>query len=334
VIARPSLVVLGLAALGALAFVMVGPGVAPLPFGPPALGALAAAGTTLWLLRELRPRDRASIAGGAGALGFLIALASGVGPYPEALSFAAAWLPAYLLFLSGIGRERLAFELARLEEQSDDPVLRPRVLARAEAILRDAREAARELDPDAREVPLHPGDPRAVYAYAAQVTAYCRALDKDFPAAIAALGEVPPLWMPAPMRPLMLGNLAFWHLCAGAPEEALRALDALPEQQAPATSRAGLRVMRAAALVWQDKPAEGIALVGAAGDDAGEPAHLRARFAIVRAHALVHQGEHDAARGEVRRALDAPGGAEDIRKWLPAGGPARSLLEESLADKR
>jgi hypothetical protein len=333
VTARPTLVVLVSAALGALALVILGPLLPPSTYGSAALGALAAFGTTLWLLRELRRRDRISITAGAGALGFLIGIASSAGPYPEALSFAAAWLPAYLLFVGGIGRERLAFELARLEEVSDQADRRPEVIARASAILGEAREASRALDPEAEEAPLHAGDPRAVYAYAAQVVAYCRALDRDFEAAIAFLGEVPPVWMPAPMRPLMLGNLAFFHLCAGAPEAALGALEKLPEQEAPPASRAALRVMRAAVLVHQGKPAESLALVGAAGDDAGEPAHLRARFALTRAHALVKQGDRAAAESEIRRAIAAPGGADELRRWLPAGGPALSLIEETLSSK-
>lgn len=325
--ARPTLVVLASAALGAFALMVLGPSLLPSTVGPAGLGALAAFGTTLWLLRELRRRDRLSMSAGAAALGFLIGLASSAGPYPEALSFAAAWLPAYLLFLGGIGRERLAFELARLEDVSDQADRRPEVIARASAILGEARAAARDLDPEASEAPLHAGDPRAVYAYAAQVVAYCRALDRAFDAAIAALGEVPPIWMPAPLRPLMLSNLAFFHLCAGAPAEALRALDQLPEQAAPPASRAALRVMRAAVLVHQGKPAESLELIGAAGDDAGEPEHLRARFAVTRAHALAAQGDRAAAEGEVRRAQGAPGGADEIRRWLPARGPALSLFE-------
>jgi hypothetical protein len=333
VTARPSLVVLGAAALGAFSLLLLGPSLLPWAYGPAALGALAAFGTTLWLLRELRRRDRISLAAGAGVLGFLVGIASSAGPYPEALSFAAAWLPALLLFIGGIGRERLALELARLEEASDHKGYRPQVIARASAILGEARAAARILDPEAREAPVHAGDPRAVYAYAAQVVAYCRGLDRDFEAAVAALGEVPPFWMPAPMRPLMLSNLAFFHLCAGAPDAALAELDKLPEQDAPPASRAALRVMRAAVFLRQGKPAESLALVGAAGDDAGEPEHLRARFAVTRAHALAAQGDPAAAEGEVRRALAAPGGADEIRRWLPAGGPALSLLEEALRPK-
>jgi hypothetical protein len=333
VTARPTLVVLASAVLGAFALVILGPSLLPSAVGAAALGALAAFGTTLWLLRELRRGDRLSMSAGAAALGFLIGIASNAGPYPEALSFAAAWLPAYLLFVSGVGRERLTFELNRLEGVSDRADRRPEVIVRASAILGEARAAARALDPDASEGPLHAGDPRAVYAYAAQVVAYCRGLDRAFDAAIAALGEVPSIWMPAPMRPLMLGNLAFFHLCAGAPDEALRALDKLPEQAAPPASRAGLRVMRAAVLVHQGKPAEGLALIGAAGDDAGEPEHLRARFAVTRAHALAAQGDRAAAEGEIHRALDASGGADEIRRWLPARGPALSLFEEALGLK-
>ena len=311
--ARPSLVILTLAAAGAAGLLFVEPHALTSAYPPATLGALVVLAATAWLLRELKPRDRAVVSAGAAGLGFLIGAVSGVGPFPAPLAYAGAFLPAALFFMAGLGRERLAYELARLEAEADDPAARPRVLRRAAALRDEARAAAREIDPEASASPRYPGDPRAVYAYAAQVVAYTQAQGGAFAEAIAALGEVPLPWMPAPMRPLMMGNLAFFHLSAGDGAGALAALDRLPESEAAAPHRAVLRAARAAALVHLDHPAEALALVGRSDADAVPPEHLRPRYAVVRAGALIALGEEGAARAALE-----PASGEEARRWRGA----------------
>jgi hypothetical protein len=322
VAARAPLILVALAVAGACAVLLAG--VSP-GWAPAGLGALGALGATAWLLREMRPRHRFSIAAGAGALGFLVGTVSGAGPFPASLSFAAAFLPALLFFMAGVGRERVAYELARLEEIVDDAGARPGVIARASAIRDEARAAARALDPEARRAPAHPGDPRGVYAYAAQVVAYARALDADHAGAVEALSEVPIAWMPAPMRPLMLGNLAFWHLCAGDAAGAMAALDRLPEKDAAAEHRAVLRAARALALLHLDRAEEALALVGRSDAESLPPTRLAARYGVVRALALAALGDDEAAAVALAAVRATPEGSaeiERVRPAVPSGGSA------------
>jgi hypothetical protein len=332
VTARPPLVVFALAAAGASLLLLAGPHALPSKYAPAGLGALVATFAVTRLLRDLRPRDRRSIAAGAGALGFLVGDVAGVGPFPASLAFAASFLPAFVLFLAGVGRERLSFELSKLEEAIDDPAARPRAIARAVAIRDEARGAARELDPEARGAPAHAGDPRAVYAYAAEVIAYGRALEGAYAAAVEALGEVPVRWMPAPMRPLMIGNLAFWHLAAGAPDAALAALDRLPEKDAAAEHRAVLRAARAAALVRVGRAAEALEIVGRSDDESLPPDRLKPRFAFVRAAALSALGDDAAARAALSAAVATAEGRAELDRFRPAlPVEAGALVDEVLA---
>lgn len=328
--ARPSLVVLALAGAGAAALLFVEPPVRSTTYVPAGIGALVALAASAWLLRELGGRGRTTFAVGAGVLGFLAGSVSGVGPFPASLAYAAAFLPAGLLFLAGVGRDRLVSELSRLEDASDDAAARPRVAARAAALRDQARVAARALDPEGRETPPHFGDPRAVHAYAAQVLARARALDGAYGEAVAALGEVPVPWMPAPLRTLMVGNLSFYHLSAGDPAAALAVLDRLSEAEAEAVHRPVLRAARALALVHLDRAGEALALVGRDDGASLPPEHLRARYALVRVCALVALGEDDAARVALSAALAAPEGREEIARLRPAV-PARaaSMLDGS-----
>jgi hypothetical protein len=311
VIARPLFALALLAVAGASALVLAGAR-APGGYVPALLGALAVLLALGRLLRELRPRDRRAIAGGAAALGFLCASVAAVGPHPAALSFAAAFLPALVLILLGFGRERLAFELSRLEEAIDDPAARPAARARARAIRDEARSAARALDPEATGGPAHPGDPRAVFAYAAEVLADACFQDGSAEEAALALGDVPSAWMPAAMRPLMLGNLAFFRLAAGAPEAALAGLDAEP------AAGPAVRAARALALVHLDRAAEALALVGRSDDDSLPPERLRARYAIVRALSLAALGEAAAARAALTAARALPEGDAELARLRPA----------------
>lgn len=330
--ARPALVIVALAVSGACALLLAGPHALATGWTPAALGALTATAATAWLLRELRPRDRFSLTAGAGALGFLVGIVSGAGPFPASLSFAASFLPALLFFLGGIGRERLAFELQKLEDAADDPAARPGVIARATAIRDEARGAARAMDPEAQQAPGHPGDARGVYAYAAQVLAYARALDGGYAAAIEALAEVPAAWMPAAMRPLMIGNLAFWHLAAGDAGGALSVLDGLSEKDAAAEHRAVLRAVRGLALVHVGRAEEAMALVGRTDAESLPPERLVARYGVVRALALAAMGDEEGARAAIDAVRARPEGEAEILRVRPAAPQdgARLLGNETV----
>lgn len=322
--ARPTLVVFAIASAGACLLLLAGPHELPSRYVPAAFGALVAGLVVARLLRDLRPRDRLSIAVGAGFLGFLVGSVSGVGPFPASLAFAGAFLPAFALFVAGIGRERAAFELAELEEAIDDPKARADAIARASALREEAGRAAREMDPEARGEPEHAGDPRAVHAYASQVVAYGRALDAAYEAAIEALDPVPIAWMPRPMRPLMISNLAFFRLCAVAPEAAIDALDRLPEKDAVAEHRAVLRVTRAAALAHLGREEEARALVGSNDDEVLPPERLAHRFAIVRAFLEADPGRAEEA---FRAVVVTPEGRAELARFRAAApsGPAEII---------
>jgi len=327
VIARPLPAAALLAGAGAAALVWLGPRLPASRYGPAALGAAAVLLAASWLLRELRRRERLSIAAGAAVLGFLAGAAAAKGPWAWPLGYAAAWLPALLLFLAGIGRERLAFELERLEEEADTPAARPRVLARAAAIRDEARAAARRLDPDAARPPADAGDARGIYAYAAQVAGYALALEGRYEEAAASLSEVPAAWMPGPLRPLLLSNLSHWYLCAGDVDAAARALEPAREEDALPETRPVLRAARAAVLVRSGQVDAALAIVGRADLEQNEPALVRQRYRVTRAHALAAKGDAEGARAELGRVLEEAG-VEELRRWLPAGGPALPLVEE------
>lgn len=326
--ARPTLVILALAVTGASALLFAGPHVLPSVYVTAAFGALWAGVAVAWLLRELRPRDRFSIAAGAGVLGFLVGSVAGVGPFPASLSFAASFLPSLVLFIAGIGRERQAFELARLEEAIDDPAARPRAAARAAAIRDETRAAAREIDPDARTAPAHAGDPRGVYAYAAEVLAYAHAQDGAYAPAVEALAEVPLRWMPAGMQPLMIGNLAFCHLCLGDAKAALDALDRLAEKDVAPEHRAVLRASRALALLRQDRADEALGIVGKTDEESLPPERMKPRYAVVRALALAASGD----RAGAAAALASPEARAELARLRPAAPPgAIAVVDEVLA---
>lgn len=328
--ARPTLVLVALAATGATLFLLAGPHALAAGYTPAGLGALAVALAMARLLGDLRPRARLSIAAGAGALGFLVGAVAGVGPFPAALAFGAAFLPAFALLLAGVGREQLAFEVARLEDVVDDAAARPAALARADAIRTEARAAARALDPDARGAPAHAGDPRAVYAYAAQVLAYGRALEGGYADAVAALGEVPRRWMPGSMRPLMIGNLAVWHLAAGAPEAALAVLDDLPEKDAVADHRPVLRAARALALVHLGQAGAALAIVGRSEEEAPSPGRLAPRYALVRALSLAAEGDAAAARALLAATIATPEGRAEVTRLRPAVPASSAALVDGV----
>ncbi len=324
-IGRPTLVATLLAAGGAAALLLAEGWLPPSRYSPAALGAGCAALATHGILRELRRRDRVAISLGAGMLGFLAGAAAAGGAHPWALGFAGAWAPALMLFLAGVGRERLIFELERLENEAEVDARRPAALRRAVEIRDRAREAARGVDPEGAEGPSHPGDARAVYAYAAQVAAYAHAQDARYDEAIASLGAVPPAWMPAPMRPLMLSNLSHWRLCAGDVEGARAALDAIDEATALPAVRPIVRGARAAVLVREGDVEGALDLVGRRDGELGEPPFVRDRYRVARAHALAAKGDEAGARAELRRVVEDAGVAE-LRRWVRAGGPAEALI--------
>lgn len=299
-------------------------------YASPALGAACVLAATSALLRDLPRRNAGVLALGAAAIGFVGALAAARGAHAWPLGFGAAWLPALLLFLGGIGHEQLLFELTRLENEAEMPALRPRALERAERIRDVTRTAARAIDPQASGRPTHPGDARAIHAYAAQVAGFALSLDGRYGEAAASLGEVPPPWMPAPMRALMLSNLSHWQLCAGDIEGAARTLERAPDGDAPLPVRPYLRGARAAVLVRSGDLEAAFDLVGRRDGEVGEPPAVRQRYRITRAHALSAKGEPAAARAELRRVV-ADAGVEELRRWLPAGGPARPAMEELIA---
>jgi hypothetical protein len=303
-------------------------------YGSAALGGLVAMVVVWKLLHEQPGPQRRGVALASGAIGFFVgaAAAATLAKYAWAAGYGVAWAPAFLLFLVGFGSERFAHELSRLENEVDDQAKRPAVITRAEEIRDAARDEARRLDRDGKSEPDGIGDPRAVYAYAAQVAAYGHALDRRFDRALASLGPVPHPWMPGPMRLLMLGNLAFWHLCLDQVAEAKKIVDGADDKSSVPESRPIFRCSKALVLVRDGKPDDALEIVGAAPGEGGEPKRLRPRYSLVRAHALFASGKEDAARAEVRSALDEPDGADELRRFLPAGGPAKALIEELLGD--
>jgi hypothetical protein len=116
----------------------------------------------------------------------------------------------------------------------------------------------------------------------------------------------------------MIGNLAFWHLAAGAPEAALAALDRLPEKDAAAEHRAVLRAARAAALVRMDRAADALAIVGRSDDESLPPDRLKPRFAIIRAAALAATGDDAGARAALAAAAATAEGRAELDRFRPA----------------
>jgi hypothetical protein len=328
-ILKPALV----AGAGVVVLLLAAPRLPAPGYTPAALGAAAVLLTLATLLRHFPQRERLTIAAIAAALGFFAGAAATMGELAWPLGFAAAWLPAVLLLLAGSGREGLAYELERLEAEADAPAARSRVIARAGTIRDKARAAARALDPDAARPPEHPGDPRGVYAYAAQVAGYALALEGRFEEAAQSLADVPQAWMPAPMRPLMLSNLSHWLLCAGDIGGAGLALEGAPEKEASEEVRPVLRAARAAVLVRAGEIDEALDLVGLEDGERGEPPLVRQRYRVTRAHALAAKGEVEAARAELERVLE-DAGVEELRRWLPAGGPGAALMEELAGGKK
>jgi hypothetical protein len=332
VFSRPTFVIALCSAAGTIGLRLATPVLpASSKYAPAFIGALGVLVVSWVLLRELPKPQRNSVAITAGALGFFVGAAASatLATLHWPAGFGTAWLPAFLLFLAGFGSERRTHELSRLEDDIDRSSERPRVIARAIEI-RDAAEAeARKLDPEIKTTPKDAGDPRTVFAYAAQVVGYGYALDERFAEAVGSLGKVPPVWMPVPMRLLMLGNLAFWNLCLGDVAAAQKAIDAGSEDGSLPEARPHFRVSKAMVLVHAGKPAEALGIVG--DKEGSEPARLRRRYALVRAHALVASGREAEARSVLEDILDDPAGADEVRRWLAAGGPAKALVEEVLA---
>lgn len=332
-VGRPTLIAALLAMCGAGALLVLGEALPPTHYGSAILGAVCASVTTHVLLRELKRRDRVSISIGVGMLGFLAGAAAATGAYPWPLGFAGAYVPALLLFFAGVGRERLFLELERLEGEADDAAARPRVLRRVMSIRDSARKAARAIDPDADEEAFHAGDARAIYAYAAQVAGYLLSLEGRYDEAIAALSEVPMPWMPKPLRPFMMSNLSCWHLCAGDLEGARRTIDQAPEDGTEPEVRPILRGTRAAVLVREGDAEAALDLIGRKDGELGEPPIVTQRYRITRAHAFAAQGEIEAARAEIQRVIE-DGEIEELRRWLPAGGPAIKEMDALLHASR
>lgn len=327
----PSLVVAAVAAAGAVAFRFAPIALPPSRYAPAALGAAAAVLVTGALISELPRGPRLSISAVAGVLGFFVGTACSVfGVNPWSAGFGGAFLPALLLFLAGFGREQLALELARLENDVDDKIRRPHVLERVRKIRDGALAEAKRLDPSNEKSPENPGDPRAVYAYAAQIVAYGAALEGRFADAVASLGPVPPAWMPGSMRLLMLSNLAFWQLCTKDVEGARKTVDRGDEKDSLPEARPNFRATRAMVLACSGKADEALEIVGRTDADASVPERVRPRFGIVRAHALAASGDKEAARRELTSVLEGPVGVDELRRWLPAGGAAVELMEEVM----
>ncbi|AKT36534.1 hypothetical protein [Chondromyces crocatus] len=322
---RPLQVAVVVALVGAGVMALFASQWPPSRVAPAGIGAAVVLLTTSAVLRELRRRDRLAIAFGAAFLGWFAGLAAAAGVHPWVLGYLGAWLPALLLFVGGVGRERLAFELERLENEADEAATRPKALRRAAEILDETREGARTLDATATQGPAHPGDPRALHAYAAQVVGYALAHEERFEEAARTLSAVPRAWMPVPMRALMLGNLSFWWLCAGDVTAAAMALEEAQDGEVPEAVRPALRAARAAVLVRSGDAAGALDIVGRQDRERGEPPQVRQRYRVTRAHALVALGEEAAARAELERVLDEAG-PHELRRWLPARGPAVALL--------
>lgn len=331
-IARPAATSVLLVGAGMAALFTLNPQLPASRYGPAALGAGTVLLVGAWLLRELGRRERLAILAGAAVLGFLAGVAAGKGSLGWPLGFGAAWLPLLFLLLAGLGRERLAIELERLEEEADQPEARAGVLARATKIRDEARVAADRVDPDRKATPADAGDARSIYAYAAQVAGYALALEGRHEEAAASLGEVPEAWMPEPLRPLLLSNLSHWYLCAGDVDAAARALEGVREEDALPEARPVVRAARAAVLVRSGQVDAALDIVGRADLEQNEPAMVRQRYRVTRAHALAAQGDAAGARAELERVLEEAG-SEELRRWLPAGGPAMGLMEELTGTK-
>ena len=334
VFARPTLLIALIAAIGAAGLKLATPMLPPARYLPASIGALMAGVVVYLLLHELPRASRRSLGIGVAFLGFFIGAASAASLAKIAwpAGFGAAWFPAVMLFLAGFGSERFALELSRLENDVDRSEDRPRVIARATQIRDAAEKESRHLDREAKGKPDAMTDPRAIYAYAAQVAAYGHALDGRYPEAIASLGAVPPNWMPGPMAWLMLSNLAFWNLCVGDTVKAQAAIDAADHKDSHPQSRPLFRATKAMVLVCNGKVDEALAIVGESEGD--EPDRLRARYSLVRAHVLFAAGRKDAARKEVRLVIDNPDSSDELQRWLPAGGPAKALIEQMMRKAR
>ncbi|WP_437966892.1 hypothetical protein WMF04_46245 [Sorangium sp. So ce260] len=209
------------------------------------------------------------------------------------------------------------------------PRLFAALLARARKVLRAGRPAARPAEDPASLPPSHLGDPRAIYAFAAQVVGQSLAWQGSYRAAAASLRDVPLDWTPPPVRLLLMSNLAQWQLCAGDLEAARRLLPDLDEERAPASVRPLVRGARAAVLVRTGDAEGALALVGRSDGERDEPSEVRQRYRITRAHALAARGELAAARAELRRVVDDVG-VDELCRWVPAGGPARAAMIELI----
>ncbi|XXT18689.1 hypothetical protein WME94_51530 [Sorangium sp. So ce429] len=262
-------------------------------------------------------------AAGAAASGLAWVALPGFRDTPRAL-FAAGALAvatAALLLLGGFLQEKLTLGPARLRSRAD----------RADAPAR-ARPAHPPRPPAARPAvapPSHLGDPRVIYAYAAQVVGQSLAWEGNYKAAAASLRDIPPDWILPQVRVLLLSNLAQWQLCAGDLGAATRLLDDLDEDRAPASVRPLVRGARAAVLVRAGDVEGALSLVGRRDGERDEPAEVRQRYRITRAHALAARGELAAARAELRRVVDDVG-VDELCRWLPAGGPARATMLELI----
>ncbi|XXY54768.1 hypothetical protein WME91_26920 [Sorangium sp. So ce269] len=262
-------------------------------------------------------------AAGAAASGLAWVALPGFRGTPRALVAAGALAvaTAALLLLGGFLQEKLALGPARLRSRAD----------RADAPAR-ARPAQPPQPPAARPAvapPSHLGDPRVIYAYAAQVVGQSLAWEGNYKAAAASLRDIPPDWILPQVRMLLLSNLAQWQLCAGDLGAATRLLDDLDEDRAPASVRPLVRGARAAVLVRTGDVEAALSLVGRRDGELDEPAEVRQRYRITRAHALAARGELAAARAELRRVVDDVG-VDELCRWLPAGGPARATMLELI----
>ncbi|WP_437316253.1 hypothetical protein [Sorangium sp. So ce385] len=238
---------------------------------------------------------------------------------PAGAACAIAAVAALLLLLGGLVQARRA---ARSAGRAEAPAPTGR-------LLRAARPAARAGEAPAASPPSHRGDPRAIYAYAAQVVGQSLAYQGSYRAAAASLRDVPLDWTPPGVRLLVMSNLAHWQLCAGDVEAARRLLPDLDEERAPASVRPLVRGARAAVLVRTGDAEGALSLVGRSDGERDEPSEVRQRYRITRAHALAARGELAAARAELRRVVDDVG-VDELCRWIPAGGPARAAMIELI----
>ncbi|AUX37547.1 MULTISPECIES: hypothetical protein [Sorangium] len=238
---------------------------------------------------------------------------------PAGAACAIAAVAALLLLLGGLVQARRAARPARRAE-APAPARRARWAA---------RPAARAGEDRAASPPSHRGDPRAIYAYAAQVVGQSLAFHGSYRAAAASLRHVPLDWTPPGVRLLVMSNLAQWQLCAGDVEAARRLLPDLDEERAPASVRPLVRGARAAVLVRTGDAEGALSLVGRSDRERDEPSEVRQRYRITRAHALAARGDLAAARAELRRVVDDVG-VDELCRWIPAGGPARAAMIELI----